>query len=183
MEEKAKSKSVSLVPSLWLQVEAKAAAEYGGNRSDYLRTLVEQDLAGAVSIPAASDPRFLEKLFAAILPSRAERFHRLWDTRTKLSESPPSQAEMVEALLRTLIKLMEAEPTAALIDAFDSLPRAMHAELQRLASGQERDPNILRYTQPEEPARHVAEEQPAPQRTLRTLPLKPPKPPSTGTTP
>lgn len=42
--EKSKSKSVSLFPSLWEKVEAKAALQHGRNRSDYIRELIEADL-------------------------------------------------------------------------------------------------------------------------------------------
>ncbi|MDQ8206189.1 hypothetical protein QEH52_01615 [Coraliomargarita sp. SDUM461003] len=43
-QEKSKSKSVSLLPSLWEKVEAKAAQQYGTNRSTYIRELIEKDL-------------------------------------------------------------------------------------------------------------------------------------------
>lgn len=43
MEDKAKSKSVSLTPELWEKVEAKVTSIYG-TRSAYFKTLVERDL-------------------------------------------------------------------------------------------------------------------------------------------
>jgi len=43
---KAKSKSVSFLPDLWVTVEEIAGKRYGGNRSAYLRELVERDLNG-----------------------------------------------------------------------------------------------------------------------------------------
>lgn len=44
VEEKAKSKSVSLLPSLWARIEREAGTHEGA-RSDYIRRLVEADLA------------------------------------------------------------------------------------------------------------------------------------------
>lgn len=42
--EKTKSKSVSLTPSLWEKVEKHSELLYGNNRSKYIRELIEADL-------------------------------------------------------------------------------------------------------------------------------------------
>lgn len=42
--EKAKSKSVTLTPSLWEDVEKYAFTFYGGNRSQYIKDLIKADL-------------------------------------------------------------------------------------------------------------------------------------------
>jgi hypothetical protein len=60
--EKAKSKSVSLLPRLWEQVEAKAEASYRGNRSDYFRELAERDLNGVPQSHEALAPSVLVDL-------------------------------------------------------------------------------------------------------------------------
>lgn len=39
------------MPKLWERVEAKALKEYSGNRSSYIRELVEDDLNGATVTP------------------------------------------------------------------------------------------------------------------------------------
>lgn len=149
--------------------------------SSYIRDVFEQGLAAIAAAdapPPTADPRFLEKLYATLLPSRVSRFQRLWDVRVKLAQEPATQSEIVEQMLRSYLELLESEPTAKLVDAFDALP-GFAENLRALAA----PANITPYTQPEEPARHVAEDQPTPPRTLRTLPHKPPKPKSTGTTP
>lgn len=186
-EVKAVSRSVTLREDFWNQVDAHAK-QVTGDRSTYIRGLIERDLSGAPALPDVSDERFLEHLYTALLPSRVARFRRIWESRTRLGVGSGAQAELLEAFLHALLRKLEAEPTTQILDAFDALPAAtLDAIVQAATTGDttalEADPNILRYTQPEEPARHVAEDQLAPSRTLRTLPKKPPKPPSTGTTP
>lgn len=159
--------------------------------SSYIRDVFERGLAAIdaeAMPPAQADPHLLEHLIAALIPSRTARFRRIWDTKTKLSECPPGQPEVVEQMLVAFLRALESDPTAQLVDAFDALPAAtVSAIVQAATTGDtaalERDPNVVRYTQPEEPARHVAEDQSTTTRTLRTLPHKPPKPKSTGTTP
>ena len=173
---------------LYAAAQERAKAGHAGKVSAYVRSLIERDVGGTATVPPATDPRFLEKLFAAVLPSRVSRFQRLWDAKTRLGESGPAQAELVESFLRALLQEMEAEPTAQLVNAFDALPPPTLAALVTAANTGDaaslrRDPNILRYTQPEESSQHVAEDPAPAARTLRALPLKPPKPPSTGTTP
>lgn len=59
---KAKSKSVSLLPSLWEKVEEKSLKSHEGNRSSYIRRLVERDLAEQGSAPDALSPKIMEEL-------------------------------------------------------------------------------------------------------------------------
>lgn len=148
---------------LYAAAQARAQERHAGKVSAYVRSLIERDLAGSTAVPPAADPRFLEKLFTAVLPSRVSRFQRLWDTKTKLSEAPFTQSEVAEVLLTTLLKLMEADPTADLIRAFDALPQALHDALIAAKDGDTaalgRDPHITPYLQPEAPSQHVAEPQ------------------------
>ena len=173
---------LSLSPELLASAKEKA----GDNLSAYIRRLIEHDLAGTAAIPPPSDPRFLEKLYAAVLPSRVSRFQRLWDVHVKLAEETEAQSEVVEQMLRDYLAKLEAAPTTKIVDALDAAPGLV----ENLRATANREPGaaaeltakIVRYTQPEEPSRHVAEGAPQP-RTPRTLPHKPPKPKSTGTTP
>lgn len=57
------SKSVSLEPSLWERVEAKAKTKWGGNRSAYLRDLATADLEGKISPQSASVLADLTRVF------------------------------------------------------------------------------------------------------------------------
>jgi hypothetical protein len=59
---KAKSKSVSLLPSLWERVEEKALKSHEGNRSSYIRKLVERDLAETNDVPDALSSTIIEEL-------------------------------------------------------------------------------------------------------------------------
>lgn len=54
-KDKIKSKSVSLPPELWLRIEAKAASQYDGNRSNYAKVLFERDLAAESFSPVSQD--------------------------------------------------------------------------------------------------------------------------------
>lgn len=63
---KAKSKSVSLLPILWEKVEEKALKSHEGNRSSYIRKLVERDLAGPDQGPDALSPTIIEDLAARL---------------------------------------------------------------------------------------------------------------------
>lgn len=47
-DDKAKSRSVALQPQLWIKVDAKVDARFGGNRSAYFRQLVEADMADSL---------------------------------------------------------------------------------------------------------------------------------------
>lgn len=185
---KAVSRSVTLREDFWDQVDAHAK-QVTGDRSTYIRGLIERDLSGAPALPDVSDERFLEHLYTALLPSRAARFRRIWESRTRLGTGPGAQAELVEAFLCALLRNLEAEPSTQILDAFDALPAAtLDAIVQAATTGDtaalEADPNIIHYTQIDESAKHVAEDPPPATRTGRILPKqKPPKPPSTGTTP
>lgn len=179
MDDKAVKKSISFPPALLEQAAGRAKTEYGDNLSRYIQTALERDLSGAVSIPAASDPKFLEHLIAAVLPSRVARFRRLWEVKTRLCDPPPTQAEVAERLLAAFLAAMETEDFAFVADAFDSLPPSTLDALRRAA--ETGDPQALKaelYRFSALPARHVAEDQSQPPVTKR-----PPRPKSTGTTP
>lgn len=187
MDEKAVKKSISFPEGLLARADARAKAEYGNNLSRFVQVAIERALAGDSAAPAATDPMLLEHLFAAVLPSRVDRFKRIWDLKTKLGHAP-AQAEVVESFLRAFLLSLEADPSATLADAFDSLPQETLAALVTAAttgdtSALAADPHLVRYIQPEVTDLRVAEDAPQKPRTARTLPLKPPKPPATGTSP
>lgn len=98
-DEKAKSKSVSLLPSLWDQVEAKAKKSYGGNRSTYIRELVLADLEGrAQPLPAADSPELLLQLYQQYAPALIPELRRA------LQEQPArDQSRILHYLLDSLL--------------------------------------------------------------------------------
>lgn len=63
--EKAKSKSVTLTPSLWNRIDDQANRYYGSNRSNYIRNIIEEDLNGKANIinmPSKADEAFFVDL-------------------------------------------------------------------------------------------------------------------------
>jgi hypothetical protein len=86
-DEKSKSKSVSLLPSIWEKVEQVAASRYGGNRSIYIRELIERDLNNNTALPP-TDPT-LKKPILALIRSRAAGIEHLYHTAYQLRGGEP----------------------------------------------------------------------------------------------
>lgn len=98
-DDKARSKSVSLVPSLWEKIEHKAATEFGGNRSEYFRQLAEDDLAGKVQEAAPTSPHILDELARGVAPTAAGAFSAWKD-----------QPEILAAILQALAHVARHTP-------------------------------------------------------------------------
>lgn len=72
-EEKAKSKSVSLLPEFWEKVEKRA--EKFGSRSAYFRDLAQKDLKGAYEVTGNTSLVDLARQFRPALVPRIERYN------------------------------------------------------------------------------------------------------------
>lgn len=98
-EDKAKSKSVSLQPDLWAQVEARAAQTHGKNRSAYIRDLVEADLAGKTAAAIRDDA--IVALAKVYTPAMASGFEKRAVTALLVGKSfnqPLILARLLEGL-------------------------------------------------------------------------------------
>jgi hypothetical protein len=124
-EPKAVSKSVSLLPSLWEKVEAKAKADFGDNRSSYFRELAIADLeGGGVGRDSLVD------LARRFHPGLADEIRALCyeadGTTLRFSQSK-LLSRLIEATALALRAQVEAEKRLA------TAPRsAIEAELARL---------------------------------------------------
>ena len=99
-EPKAKSKSVSLAPDLWEQIEAKASKEYGGNRSAYIRDLAKQNLSNDQGTGSLGEKDVLLKLAERYHPTITEELqHQLLISFT---EKPINQAKVLMLFLDAL---------------------------------------------------------------------------------
>lgn len=104
---KARSKSVSLPPALWDEIEAHAAKHYGGNRSAYIRTLFERDRDGQSQRASALSKTVLEDLARIYIPTRADQ---LIDELVRPAKADPSaainQPVVIENLLTALLRAL-----------------------------------------------------------------------------
>lgn len=99
---KAKSKSVSLVPQLWEQIETKAAATYGGNRSTYIRELIEQDLYNTTPVTTSCAPS-IEKPILHLIRSNAPLIEHLYHKAYEVNGGPPENFDE-RLLLKCLLE-------------------------------------------------------------------------------
>ena len=78
---KIQSKSISLSPELWVEIDRVADARYTGNRTAYFRDIIEKDLKG-LSIGTPQSAFSIEEITAAKHADaallRAERLARDW---------------------------------------------------------------------------------------------------------
>jgi Arc/MetJ-type ribon-helix-helix transcriptional regulator len=106
-EIKSKSKSVSLPPDMWERVEATATKRYGGNRSAYLRELVERDERGESQRTTAISPTILQDLAAIYLPTRAAQ---LTDELVRPAKADPAntinQPVVLENVLAAILRAL-----------------------------------------------------------------------------
>ena len=94
--QKAKSKSVSLFPALWEKVEKKAKSEYSGNRSNYIRELIEADLEAdpETNTPELTLNKCIIEIAHQFLPRHVPYIARNLEGR--------DQGEILEQFLKTL---------------------------------------------------------------------------------
>ena len=130
---KAKSKSVSLQPELWDRAEAKAARHYGSNRSSYIRTLIENDLAGAETSPNPTDERAVETLVSAYAPALAQ------ETKEWFEDAGMSQRRFLAQLVYHLTSAASEgthtpQEFLAAVETLDPelIERALKATLRRM---------------------------------------------------
>ena len=94
-EEAAKSKSVSLVPSLWQRVEEAA----GGNRSEFVRKAV------LVALDAAEiDASVIQKLARTYHPVKAAKLRQYLDDRKALAGDDSFEPQLLQNVLDALIR-------------------------------------------------------------------------------
>lgn len=106
-EPKAVSRSVSLLPELWERVEAKAAADWGGNRSAYIRSLAERDLEESPPL-LGGDP--LLHLVRLIRPDKFEAAEFVI-SRAKERDGKFNEKDFLGELLRASVAFLdEFEP-------------------------------------------------------------------------
>lgn len=177
--DKAKSKSVSLPPSMWDEVEAYAAEHHGGNRSAYLRLLYERDKAERAKRRSPVSPTILEDLARVYIPTRADQ---LIDELVKPGAKDPAAAinqpvvmeQLLVALLRAL-KVKDFEPELpfdladkARVEKWESDSEARLGALAEMLAARLGKGNVLPF---------VAEEQ-APFDSQPKPKVKKPPPPS-----
>ena len=118
MNEKAKSKSVSLLPSLWEKVEQRASEDFGGNRSDYIRKLVDADISGR-NVGDPTSRSALEDLAEAFVPVLAPEI-REWAQKRDANQ-PLYLAGLLEAFTAHIRndEHIECSEDMAVINAFE----------------------------------------------------------------
>lgn len=133
-EQKSKSKSVSLPPDMWDRIEARASARYGGNRSAYLRELVERDERGEAQRVSALSATVLQDLAAVYLPTRAAQ---LTDELVRPAKANPADAidqpVVVENFLGGLLRALR-EPGFEPEAPFDLADAATRARWDKITS-------------------------------------------------
>lgn len=184
------SKSVSLPPDMWDRVEARASAHYGGNRSSYMRMLVERDEKGMTQRQTSISATILQDLAALYLPTRAAQ---LGDELMRPAKANPAaairQPVVIEQFLAALLRALSEpgfEPELpfdladkARIARWDSESATRQADLAR-ALAQHLRPGGL-YTIPEEdPGLHLVAEPTAEHGAKAKRHRPPPSPGKTG---
>lgn len=109
-EDKAEKKSISFPPKLAVLAQARAESLHAGNLSRYVQSLIERDLAGTSTPPAADSPDILYRIVDTLLPARGHRIRTIWEKHATATEEPfdCSQAEFLAALLDAAIEAAEA---------------------------------------------------------------------------
>jgi hypothetical protein len=130
-QETAKSKSVSLLPSLWERVEAASQ----GNRSEFVRQAVLTKLDAE-----AVDPLVLQKLARTYHPLKLARLRQLLADRQALA-GDPIEPILVQRLLDCLVEALadpafDPQRNLALVDhrALDQWEDESQERLRRLAA-------------------------------------------------
>lgn len=174
----------------WIVAESRRQGDRGA--SAVLQSLVAERMAN--TLPHLDDEHLLEQLVRLVRPERADRFARLWRQQSEAlpnaqRELAYTQAEAAGALFDAFLDAIEVGSIRPLeTRAITLLPPGPWDEL--LDAARSGDIGTIRlllrqfdgsgiaatYRFPEPPARYVADD-PQPR------PAKPPKPPSTGTTP
>lgn len=180
---KARSKSVSLPPALWTEIEEHAAKHYGGNRSAYLRELYERDKAGRSQRVSAISKTVIEDLARIYLPTRADQ---LADELVRGSRNDPNatinQPVVIENFLAALLRALREttfEPEApfeladkARVKGWEAESKARLDALAALIDDRLGNPDSLSFlAEPEAP---IYAKRPAPPRK------RPPPPVATG---
>lgn len=162
------SKSVSLPPDMWERVEARAAARYNGNRSSYVRMLIERDERGESQRQTSISPTILQDLAAIYLPTRAAQ---LGDELMRPAKADPAaairQPVVIEQFLAALLRALSEpgfEPELAFdladkarIAKWDSESAERQAQLAR-ALAQQLRPRGLYVIPEEDPELHAVAE-------------------------
>lgn len=187
---KSVSKSVSLPPDMWDRVEARAAAHYGGNRSSYMRMLIERDEKGEGMRQTAISATILQDLATLYLPTRAAQ---LGDELMRPAKTDPAaairQPVVIEQFLAALLRAL-SEPGFEPEAPFDLADKARVRKWDEESAERQKQlaQSLAKFLKPglyaipeEDPDLHVAAEPPPAVYGAKSKPGRlPPAPGKTG---